>query len=100
MSNSCSSFNPLTGSRDHPRDSATFGSLSAVAVSLSLGCVAFRTHMVICGPPVARWIGILLSRCDAGGNLNRADYIPNKVATHDKVLGATRRTTVLVGDTV
>src|SRR5215208_2606076 len=35
-----------------------------------------------------------------GGNLNRADYIPNKVATHNKVLGATRRTTVVVGDTV
>ena len=35
-----------------------------------------------------------------GGNLNRADYIPNKVATRDKVLGATRRITVVVDDTV
>ena len=35
-----------------------------------------------------------------GGNLNRADYILNKVATHNKVLGATRQTTVVVGDTV
>ena len=34
------------------------------------------------------------------GNLNRAGQIPNKVATPDEVLGATRQTTVVVGNTI